>query len=193
MLKSTLIRVALLVATLTVTATFSASTASATLAIEITHEGGTNCNPCVSTAAGESHLNLFGVRVSTCADSFTDEIYHDGTGHVAYTNSAHDSGGTCTRTACNGVGEAPGESEFDIFGWEEILANVLRKFVRICLDTTNNPNATGTHCTAPVDVSELATNHRYRYDIHATCAGGLIEVEGSYAETGGEVIEIIHR
>jgi hypothetical protein len=172
----------------------AASSASAAEPIEVDNEGagGANCNPCTVIAGGESHLNLFGIRVSTCADNFTAEIYHNGTGHIAYSNGAHDSGGTCTRIACNGVGEAAGESEFDILSSEETAANVGTMSVRFCLDTASNPNATGTHCTAPVNVNELATNHRYGFNLHATCAGGAVEVEGAYQTTGGNTIEIVH-
>jgi hypothetical protein len=170
---------------------FAASTASANTAVEVDHEGGTNCNPCTVTAAGESHLNLFGIRVSTCADTFTADIFHDGTGHIMYSNGAHDSGGTCTRIACNGVGEAATEEEFDILSSEEVFGSIAEMTVRFCLDAAPNPDGTGTHCTAPVVVNETA-NHEYDYGLHAQCAGGLIEVEGDYATTGGDNIEIVH-
>jgi hypothetical protein len=170
----------------------AASTASASSAVEFDHEStGANCNPCQVTVSGEWHLNLFGIRVMTCADTLAMEIYHNGTGHIAYANGAHDSG-TCTRRACNGVGEAAGEAEFDIISTEETTPGSNTMTERFCLDTVSNPNATGTHCTAPIDVVELATNHLYRFDLHATCAGGIVEVEAAWATTGGDSIEISH-
>lgn len=185
-------RISLLLVVLLAAMTLAASTASAVEPIEVDREpSGDNCNPCVVAAAGEWHFNLFGVRVFTCVEQIDLEMYHDGTGHIAHSNSQHDTG-ACTRRACNGVGEAAGEAEFDVLSTEETAPGVSTMTQRFCLDTVGNPNATGTHCTVPVEVLELGVNHSYGFGLHGVCAGGTVEVESMLAQSGGNAIEIAH-
>lgn len=146
------------------------------------------CSPCVISAIGESHVNLFGIRVSTCADLLSLELYANGTGHASYTNANHNTG-TCTRRACNGVGEAAGEAEFVVHSIEETATGESTMSYRQCLDTASNPNATGTHCTVPIDVTKPSS---YQFEVHATCAGGIIEFEAEWYVTGGDAFEIAH-
>jgi hypothetical protein len=140
---------------------------------------------------GETHLNSFGIRVTTCSVNLDWEINHDGTGHVFYSNGSHDSGGFCTRVACNGVGESADEGEFDILSTEETAPDTATASYRYCLDHASNPNSTGTHCTVPFDIAELAS-HSYAFSIHAHCAGGILETEGVWEVSGGDQIEITH-
>lgn len=186
-------RLQLLVVTVAIAfAAIGTSSASASSAVEFDREpSGDNCNPCAFTAAGESHLTMFGIRVMTCADTLFLEIHHDGTGHILYTNNAHDSG-SCTRIACNGVGEPAAEAEFDALSTEETGAGSSTMIYRFCLETVSNPNATGTHCTAPVTIDELIADHQYALGMHTTCAGGVVEVEAAWATTDGDAIEITH-
>jgi hypothetical protein len=152
---------------------------------------GSGCIACILSVDGESHMNVFGVRVSTCHDELDIFIEHNGTGTAEYFNSSHDSGGSCTRIQCNGVGESSAESRSSILGTEETSPGVAEMSYRFCLDAASNPNATGTHCTTPLDIAEQATNHRYAFDMHATCAGGIVEVEGEWASDFSH-IEIDH-
>jgi hypothetical protein len=145
----------------------------------------------VFTTQGEAHLNIFGIRVSGCAVVHEWEIYHDGTGHIGYSNGQHDSGGTCTRIACNGVGEAHSEAEFDILQSEESAPNTTTATYRFCLDAAANPDGTGTHCTGPIDIVE-GGDHLYGFSLHTPCAGGIIEIEGDWDMADGDAIEITH-
>jgi hypothetical protein len=150
-----------------------------------------NCNPCTMVVGGESHINFIGVRVSTCQDTLTFEIYHNGTGHITYNSGAHDSGGACTRRACNGIGEDVDEPEFNILGSEETFPDQVTMDVRFCLDTVSNPNATGTHCTAPIAASRLVSHH-YVLVNSFNCVGSLYLVETSWHVTGGANVDFIH-
>jgi hypothetical protein len=189
-------KVFLLCAMALVAMALGASTASADSPIEVQTEAGVHCNPCVVTATGESHLNLFGGRVSTCEDTFTAEVFEDGTGHIAYVNENHHvtippPPTACTRIACNGVGEPQTERTFDITSAEETAPNQGQMLVDFCLDASSSPGGTGTHCTADVLVNDLG-NHDYLFTLHDQCLGGAIEVEGEWTLTGGTPIEIVH-
>ncbi|HEX2070758.1 MAG TPA: hypothetical protein VHF90_03800 [Thermoleophilaceae bacterium] len=173
---------------------FGTSSASAAIAVEVEREGSTHCtttNPCQVVAHGESHLTLFGFVVSNCEDEFTALINEDGTGHIIDADLLDHTGtgGDCTRIPCNGIGEAQAESEWPILGSEETAPNEGTMDVRFCLDAADDPDGTGTHCTAPIHILERAA-HDYEFSTAFTCPN-LIRVEGHWL-IEGRPIEIEH-
>lgn len=177
----------------------AASSASATESIAISEEGGSACNPCTVHAVGTSSLTAFHfLPVSACQDEFVATINANGTGNIHdYTNQ--DNGGPgCTRQNCNGIPSPAedGESEWSIAS-EEDGPNVGDMNVEFCLDEKSNPDGTGTHCLADVQVSE-PTTHNYAFSLNQECsAGGVpVRVTGSWTSeanpTEGDEIEITH-
>jgi hypothetical protein len=119
--------------------------------VEIVEEpSGEPCDPCIGHAVGESELEFFGIPISSCEDEFEGEAYADGSGHIYDYENNHLSSPSCTRIACNGVGEAPAEVEWDASNSGETGPNEGHSNVRFCLDNENNPNGAGLHCTAEV-------------------------------------------
>lgn len=154
-------RTLLLICAAALAAVALASNASAVEAVEIDHEDGTNCAPCLFHATGESEIHhpTFG-EIFDCQDEIEGEIYHTWTsnpeglghwGHIFHWNAEHHPvDGDCTRENCDGQGgEAASEGEWAITEVEENSANQGEMHVRFCLDSVSEePEGAGTHCTA---------------------------------------------
>ncbi|HEX2070757.1 MAG TPA: hypothetical protein VHF90_03795 [Thermoleophilaceae bacterium] len=171
-----------------------ASSAVAQEPVEVEHEDGAHCNinfnPCTMEAHGESHLSVFGFIISACESHFTTALDEDGTGHVTESHLFdHPNGGDCPRQPCNGVGEAESEVEWDVTNTRETAADTVVLDRNFCLDASSNPNGSGTHCNAPITITEIAA-HSYELVTDFTCPNG-VRVESHWAGEGNP-IEIEH-
>ncbi|HEX2160657.1 MAG TPA: hypothetical protein VHF88_02440 [Thermoleophilaceae bacterium] len=149
-------------------------------------------DPCVLDVHGESHLSIFGFIVSNCEEEFTTHIGADGSGHVV--NAVlldHSDGGDCTRAPCNGIGESADEVEWDMTAIEETWPNTGLANLNFCLDAQGNPSGTGTHCNAPVSLTEGPELHHYALSAAYTCPSG-VRLEGTW-EGEGAPLEVTHQ
>jgi hypothetical protein len=184
----------------------TASTASAQeTPVEIWEEDGGHCEPCYIHAVGKSDLEFFGIPITTCEDEVEAEVYEDpegdteGTqGHVySYTNNAATSA-QCWRVNCNGVGEAPAESEWELDEFGETGPNEGHFHMDFCLDNKNNPNGAGVHCpSAEIHIEESEEDsHHYIVSVDYVCLNGVHwigqwETEGDHTDDHDD-IEIVH-
>jgi len=152
---------------------FAAGSASAANPIEIEDLASNPCNPaCVVHIDGESHLARLdtGAIITTCADEFSAELNHNGTGPITWTGSAHGAPG-CNTTNC--VIMSP---RWNIASTEEVAAGQVEFLVPICLRSI----VTGAESECSVDV--IATDlggGSYHFDAASACPSGVrVELEG---------------
>jgi hypothetical protein len=157
--------------------------------VEFVEETGGQCNPCIVTAEGESHIvsTFTGQQVSKCHDVFTSEIWHDGSGHIYdWKGTNHEVVGPgCTVTPCTD----PVEKEWDITAPGETGTDKGHMTVRFCLVSGGNT----VHCNAEVQVSEPSL-HVAQFATTVNCAFGTRRVEGSWTQVpdGGAGFEVNH-
>ena len=191
----------------------TAGTASAQEeAVEIENEvSGLHCDydaaNCEHHVVGTSSLLLhqFGteIPISACNDEFVASLDENGSGFIhEYENDAAASG-SCTRVACNGVGEPAEETEWDIFATGEYTGAQTEEghlSVRFCLDDETNVDGAGRHCDAEIQVHNHG-NHSYGFEAETVICpiipGVFTELNGSWESEatpgiGEDDIEIIH-
>ncbi|HEX2160656.1 MAG TPA: hypothetical protein VHF88_02435 [Thermoleophilaceae bacterium] len=184
-------KVMLLLAFAIVAFALPTSYASSQEPVEVTAEGSDHCsliiNYCPLELHGESHMSIFGFIISNCEDEFLLELDENGTGFVALAfMDDHSDGGDCTRVRCNGVSEPQSEIEWRITNVRESQLERVLMDVDFCLDAEGNPDGPGTHCNAPLLVSETTGTHQYRFFTSYTCPNG-VRIEGSWLPEGSPV------
>jgi hypothetical protein len=191
-------RVTLLCACALAVAALAAPTASAQEGfIEVVEAGtGNHCDPCSFHVVGGHTLRVGGMAISICTDEFEGEVYESQElglhGHIHTYENDQPTVAPCNVINCNGVGEAAGESEWEIAPIGETGPNAGHMDVGMCLDTEINPNGAGMHCDVEV-AFQPGMNHRYRFTSNHLCPNN-VRVEGQWElETSThDDIEFVH-
>lgn len=169
---------------------FATASASARSPIELQHENGVHCSPCLVHVVSESptalETHLFGSEQlqSQCTDSFTAEFNEDGTGSI---HNQVLSGPNCTRQACDSAAESEWLTPS---AGEEIGPGQARVPVRFCLEPVGG--GTEQHCTVDLIITEVAL-HDYEIRTNDDCSGfPTVEIDSHWFTERDEDFEIVH-
>ncbi len=147
-----------LMATAAMAFTAGAATAQET-EVEVVDEanGHEACVPCDLHAEGESHIFslVAGAEVLTCEDEYDAVVYHDGSGEIEWTGTAHGGFG-CNILNC----QSGDEGHWPMIGpVGEIGGEVEHFTLRFCL--RNAGTGVEFHCEGEVSILDTDTAHIY--------------------------------